>query len=120
MRTCLHARIFSLPVSFEEKGFENFNIQDDDESFEDSVLDGNNNDDGNQTVVDAWSGTGPLTASLIRQDLKKATDLKNHFLIHDPNEERSAKLQRAIKCYNNLYKKTKQKMQCLMTDFFKT
>lgn len=110
------AHIFQLVSAIGEEGFEDFNSQDDSEFFEDSildddqivkVLDGNNNDDENEAVVDACNGTGSLTASQICQGLKKATDLENHLLTQVSNEKRSEKFQRDIKkeieCYSNLY-----------------
>lgn len=68
------AHIFQLVSAIGEEGFEDFNSQDDSELFEDSildddqivkVLDGNNNDDENEAVVDACNGTGSPTYTYI-------------------------------------------------------
>ncbi|GFU17057.1 hypothetical protein TNCV_2480001 [Trichonephila clavipes] len=51
----------------------------------------------------------PLTGKLIQEDLQLCSKLENHFLINDPNSERTSKLQRELQnCmsgYHELYKK---------------
>lgn len=63
-----------------------------------------------------------LTADLIREGLKFATSMEQHFLAHDPDMERALKFQRNLQfCvagYRELYKQLeKPKKQQLITDF---
>ena len=84
-----------------------------------AVADNGNKDDENDEIEGEVS---PLTADLIREGLKLAKGIEQHFLTHDPDAGRALKFQRnlqfCISGYQELYKQLeKPKKQQLITDF---
>lgn len=120
--------IITMAHTIGGEGFDDLSFEDINEMLQDKAL---SEDDIIEVVLQNLNPTehsdddeeNPvLNADLLKEGLELATKLGNHFLKHDPDEERAGKFQRELKMltasYRELYKDhAKTLPQRLITDF---
>lgn len=128
-RSDIYSEIISLSNNIGGDGFDNIQTADIDELMQegpigdDDLIEIMTINENKEVDIDEDEGEGQvLTANLIREGLKFATSLEQHFLANDPDMERVLQFQRKLKScvagYQELSKQLeKPKKQLLLTDF---